>query len=548
MKKFLSFKTAIIPLLSLTVLAGCGGTGTNNNSVSEKESIVIDNTKTQLYIGNYDGDLGHAWLDEVAAKFVAENPDVQVIVNNEKELFGDANLQTNMPGYNNDLYFLNGMTYSAFVAKGLLSDITTEVTTALPGETKTIEDKMNSTHKKYYKTSDNKYYAVPFFDAVFGAMYDVDLFEDEGFYFNTDGELFCDSTNTTKSAGPNGKTGDFDDGLPATFSQWKTMVDMMDETGVTPYVWTGKYEYYRQRFMTSIWADYEGKTNFDLNLSLNGTYTFPGDSEPTTITKENGYLLQNQKGKEYALEYAKYIIEHNYYNSDSFDTINSHTMAQNTFLLSVMNPKINRIGMILEGGWWENNAKTYMGTMATKFGDEYAFGNRRFGFMPTPKADDGSSNPGTTLISSTGNSVVCINASSQQQELAKKFLRFAHTDESLRTFTRMTGSVRPYDYEITDADRNEMSYFANTMWDVYKSEDTQISYITLFQDNVFVSEPTFLGNTNWFWGSNVDGALYTDAFYEFSQDADLTVSQYLAGMKDKYSKTEWDKVMSQYYN
>ena len=34
----------------------------------------------------------------------------------------------------------------------------------------------------------------------------------------------------------------------------------------------------------------------------------------------------------------------------------------------------------------------------------------------------------------------------------------------------------------------------------------------------------------------------------FSQDADLTVSQYLAGMKDKYSKTEWDKVMSQYYN
>ena len=157
-------------------------------------------------------------------------------------------------------------------------------------------------------------------------------------------------------------------------------------------------------------------------------------------------------------------------------------------------------------------------------------------------------NANVPLITSTGNSVVCINASSQQQDLAKKFLRFAHTDESLRTFTRITGSVRPYEYEITDADRSEMSYFANTMWDVYRSKDTQISYITLFQDNAFVSEPTFLGNTNWFWGSNVEGSLYTDAFYEFSQDANLTVSQYLAGMKDKYSKTEWDKVMSQYYN
>lgn len=549
MRKFLSFKTAIIPLLSLTALTGCGGTGTGNNSVSEKESIVIDTSKTQLYIGNYDGDLGHAWLDEVAARFMEANPDVQVIVNNEKDLFSDSNLQTNMPGYNNDLYFLNGITYSAFVGKGLLSDITNEVTTNLPGETESIESKMNSTHQKYYKTSEGKYYAVPFFDAVFGAMYDVDLFDEEGFYFNTDGKLFCDSRNNkTKSAGPNGKVGDFDDGLPATFSQWKTLVDMMDESSITPYVWTGKYDYYRHRFLTSIWADYEGKDNFDINLSLKGTYTFEGDSQPTTITKQNGYLLQNQKGKEYALEYAKYIIENGYYNTDSFDTVNTHTMAQNTFLLSVRNPKVNRIGMILEGAWWENNAKTYMGTMATKFGEEYGFGERNFGFMPTPKADDGSSNPGTTLVSSTGNSVVCVNAASQQQKLAKEFLVFAHSDESLRTFTRVTGAVRPYSYDLTENDRNQMSYYAKTMWDVYRSKDTQISYITIFQDNVFVSEPSFLGGTNWFWGSNVDGALYTDAFYEFSEDSNLTVSKYVAGMKDKYSKSEWDKVMSKYYN
>ena len=30
-----------------------------------------------------------------------------------------------------------------------------------------------------------------------------------------------------------------------------------------------------------------------------------------------------------------------------------------------------------------------------------------------------------------------------QKELAKEFLRFVHSEESLRTFTRVTGSVRP---------------------------------------------------------------------------------------------------------
>ena len=310
------FKMGLKSFLLLMVLTL---TVTLTSCFEREQGQQVDGDKTQLYIGLYDGDLGSEWLKEVISKYEAKNPSVQIILNLEKDLYGDANLLTNMPSYSNDLYFLNGNTYSNYIAQGRLLEITDVVTSKLDGEDKSIEDKMNDSIQKHYELSDGKYYAVPFFDAIFGTIYDVDLFEEEGFYFNTDGELLCDSNNKTLSAGPNGIAGDYDDGLPATMSQWKEMVNTMSISGITPYTWTGMYQYYRQRFLTSVWADYEGKENFDLNMSLNGQYTFAGDSTATDITIQNGYLLQNQKGKEYALEMAKYIIENGYYTSDSFD-------------------------------------------------------------------------------------------------------------------------------------------------------------------------------------------------------------------------------------
>ena len=525
-------------LISTLTLSGC----------FEREGVQeIDPNKTQLYIGLYDGDLGGAWLDEVIAKYTAKNPDIQVIVNPEKDLYNDGNLLINMPSYSNDIYFLNGNTYSNYIAQGRLLEITDAVTTKIDGENETIEDKMLDSVKKFYKLSDGKYYAVPFFDAIFGTVYDVDLFEEEGFYFNTDGELLCDSDNTTLSAGPNGISGDYDDGLPVTMSQWKEMLDVMSISGITPYTWTGMYTYYRQRFLTSIWADYEGKENFDLNLSLDGSYTFAGDDTPTTITTENGYLLQNQRGKQYALEMAKYIVENNYYTSDAFDSVNTHSMAQQSYLLSAKNASTKRVAMILEGGWWESGAKEFFKTMSDRYGEKWGYGQRRFGFMPTPKADDGSSAEGTTLISSTGNSFVCISAQTQQAELAKDFLKFVHSDESLRTFSRVTGSVRPYDYDLTEDDKKVMTHYSKMMFEIYHAETTKICHISLFENDIFVKESSYLGNTNWFWGANINNSVYTDPFYEFSQDASLTPEKYANGMKAKYSKESWELNLSKYF-
>ncbi|MDD3999391.1 MAG: ABC transporter substrate-binding protein [Bacilli bacterium] len=504
----------------------------------------IDPSKTQLYVGNYDGGLGGEWLRAVADKYEEEHDDIQIVIVPEKDLFSDANLLTNMPNYSNDIYFINAITYKNFVAQNRLADITDIVNSKVEGEDLTIKGKMNPTLAEYYETTDKKFYAVPFFDSLFGVVYDVDLFEDEGFYYNTDGKLIAFDSNTNLSAGPNGVSGDYDDGLPATYSEWENLVTELSNSGITPYIWTGHYEYYRQRFITSLWADYEGKENFDLNFRLKGDYTFKGDTNPTKITLENAYLLQKQPGKEYALNYVEHIIKNRLYSNSSFNTTNTHTMAQQEYLLSVVTN--NRIAMIIEGGWWENEAKNFFSAMEKKYGEEYAFGERRFGFMPTPKADDGTSSTETTLISSTGNSVICINAKTTVLELAKDFLKFAHSEESLRTFTKYTGSVRPYQYQLTEEDLDQMSYYAKNMYELYTDENTKISYITLYYHDVFFDERTYLG-TNWLWQSTIDKLTYVEPFYEFSQDSTLTASKYAKGLETTYSKSSWESKLGKYF-
>ncbi|MBR4943025.1 MAG: extracellular solute-binding protein, partial [Clostridia bacterium] len=346
-------KTVALALSAITLvsLAGCGEPGFKRDSSSE-----YDPEKTYLNVGNFNGGLGYAWLQEVANNYMALHEDVVIKINNDKDGFAENLLAEKMEEYGNDLYFVNGITYANFVGQGLVEDVTDIVKSKVEGENRTIEDKLNESVKKFYQTNDGKYYALPFFDAIFGTVYDVDLFEEKGFYFDKSGNFIGENGALDNlSAGPNGVEGDYDDGLPATISQWKLLLQEISSYSMLPYTWTGEYYYYRYRWLASVWADYEGKEAFDLNLSFDGEYTFPGDTEPTKIDLTNAYRLQEQPGKKFALEMAEYIVRNNYYKKTAFDSVNTHTMAQNDFLLSVESSQLSddaqRVAMIFEGGW-----------------------------------------------------------------------------------------------------------------------------------------------------------------------------------------------------
>lgn len=539
MKKLFSIVLCLILAISTFSALGCRREPDDDHE--------IDETKTQLYVGNYYGALGNEWYDEVIKRFEADNPTVQVWIDDDTDVYTDNNL-INRLGTNarQDIYFQNGITYQTYANSGKLADLTELVTTPMNKlfveegqegifeETYTIEENMNDTLANYYKTDDGKFYAIPFYDAIFGLIYDIDLFESKKLYFRdgyensaTDDACFITSLSQKKSAGPDGEYDTADDGLPATFSQFKKLVTIMKGRGVTPFMWN-KHINYRQRYLLSIWADYEGKENFDINNSFSGSYTFTGDSAPTQITEYNAHLLMDQRGHAYALEYADFIVSDplNYY-SYSFDPANTQSMAQDVYLDS--SRKNEPIGMMIEANWFENEARGTFADMAKTYGEQYARGTRRFGFMPVPKADDGSSNAGTTLLGVSGHSVAVIDNASPNKELAMKFLAYCQTQFALSEFTAVTGVARPYDYDLTDAQWNNMTNLAQTTWDLYKSEDVDICY-----NNIYSSEYKLANSGNytyWGWYTNIDGTEYNEPFDTFFSHSDLTVNDYLEGTK-----------------
>ena len=533
-KKLISLLLVIVVLFGAAGFAAC-----NKDDVPEKE---VDPNKTQLYVGIYEGAFGRTWAEELIKDFEAVYTDIQVWPTYEKDMYADAKLIENVKSAKEDLYFVSAITYANYINKGVVADITDVVTTPLneskyivsTEETKSIEEKINNPELVSYYNREDKYYALPFYDAIFGLVYDVDLFDAKRLYFNAAETGFIGSLEQPRSVGPDGKADTYDDGLPKNLAQWETLLNRMTDIGIIPMTWNGKNASYMERYLMSVWADYEGKANFDLNNTFSGEYTFAGDLNPTVISQENAYLLQKQEGKRQALSLAKLIAsDTDYYSPNAILPSQTHTLAQNEFLTSAL--KNQRIGMLVDATWWENEADLVFSGMADLNGSSYARGTRRFAFMPAPK--DAGASEGTTLLSVSGMSVAFVNAYSQKMDAAKKFLAFAHLDENLRKFTRLSGVPRPYTYALTEDDRAAMSYFGNTLYDVYSDPDTEIVFNMIYTAPARLSMPSYF--TDWSWGANLSDGPTREPIKAFREDPTLTVDAYMQGMLSKYS--DWDQ-------
>lgn len=95
--------------------------------------------------------------------------------------------------------------------------------------------------------SDGKthYYAIPHYSAYTGIIYDIDLFDENLYYFaktptgSALEELFVADNTVARSAGPDGVEGTDDDGLPATYDEFFKLCEYIKQGAATPLVWTG---------------------------------------------------------------------------------------------------------------------------------------------------------------------------------------------------------------------------------------------------------------------------------------------------------------------
>lgn len=482
-----------VAVMTFTVLpmSGC-----RRNSGAQE----INSSKTQLYVGTLDQGVGKGWLELVADRFEEAFADyelngkkgVQVLVEGVDRA---TSLINNFKRERVEVVFNEGVDYETWVNKKLLLDITDAVSGKNADlsaygdpEGTTIESKMDESAAEYYKTDDNKYYAIPFYEDTNGIMFNVDLWEKYGFYFKDGGGW----TGNVKEAtvGQDGKKGTYDDGLPRTFDDFFALCEHIQQTKSTkggqpliPIAWNGKYDLsYINSFLFCMAADVDGADQYSLNFTFNGEAeglitgfdgTTPIISQTAeTITDRDGYKLYRQQGKYYALKFIETIIDEGYYSNKIMNksTIDHKTMQAyfiKTEDASQGAPLGQEIAMLIEGTWWFNEADEYFSTNEQYGGGKY---EQRFGMMPLPKPTEDHVD-GTHTLFNSKQSAAFINANIDESkiELAKEFLKFAHSNDSLVEFTETVSLLKPYAYTLSE--NNNLTYYAKQLLQVKEASE-----------------------------------------------------------------------------
>ena len=582
MKKILSVILMSCLLLSLcTAFVGC----------APNEEEQPDPNRTQLYVGLRESGLGKAWLQKAKQEYEKENPEIQVMIDYLASELDGGTLARTMPEIRQTVIFTNSLTVTTLAPQNSVNatyhvaDITDIVT---EGGEDSIMNRMEETTADFFNygtEEEPKYYMVPYFNSIYGMVYDRDMFAEYKFFNlectdTLEGEragkkyagLDCTLGTPDDNCGPDGQPNTIDDGLPATWEDFKLLLDVMVDVGVTPFTYSAKEKGYQNRFLSSIWASYEGASNYSIMVDLEGYHT--GLQEE--ITMANAWKLAKTDGKKAALKVADHLIngrkdQHGnslYVESGVRHTSHTAMTAQSNFLNSWPNPQMKDIAFILEGNWWEYEATEIFDECAelyTDVGDgTWGYGERNFGYFPFPKfkgsyETDGipdQTNTMTTLGSniSTNNAAGFINAYHTEEQIAlgKDFLKFCMSNEMHGEFTRITGITRPYKYTMSDAQLEDLTNYARSVYEFNQSEYVEKARSCSMLD-VYYYEEEFLTEAFTF-GTIVDTELGTKDLYPMhaflvgigNNARKIGFEEYWEGIDRYINESIWMQKMSKY--
>lgn len=556
MKKNMRIVSLILAMFSLCAFsfAGCGPKGSSN--------------VTELRVWNYDGGVGHEWLDAVIQRFESENVDtvyeegkkgVKIRPNNTK----DTNQLNNIKNANFSVYFAQGIRYNGLQADGTLLDISDLVGATLPGESKTIESKL-SDNTKAALSAQGGYYVLPHYQSFNGVVYNKTVFEEYGLYLaadttgykslnENDPEYgFIKDLNCTRTVGPDGVKGSDDDGLPSSIEEFGRLLDYMVDSGVTPFIWMdGNTKSYQMALTNALWMNLEGYDGAMANFTFNSNGTkskivtsFNGEEPVSTekeITKDNIWDVYQQESRYYALELSQEVFSNEaYYHEYSTSSTNSQILIQQTFLESNFTGG-KPIAMLLEGSYWLNEVKT-AGKYQESVESYPEIENLEFEMMPLPVIAKGSVQEGQgrrpvhlDMLSSYAfiNANVVAKHGEGVAQLAKDFLAYCYTDISLAEFTAKSKVTKDVKYEISDTQYKALDSFAQSVWDAKKNDKV---VVPISGEVEFVKNPsefTMFSDLVLWKTVEGDGTNYP---YTGFHSMGLTAKDYFLGMK---KTSEW---------
>mgnify|MGYP002766759714 FL=1 len=209
-----------------------------------------------------------------------------------------------------------------------------------------------------------------------------------------------------------------------------------------------------------------------IEVDRNGNVT---ELPETEITTANGYELARQAGKYYAYEFLSEIMKQSngWYNKKAYTISYTHTDNQRDYLMygTRLSKEKKTTAMLVDGPWWQTEAKAAFENMVKNGGNEYSANSRKFGWMPLPHADENKVGE-KPVYSDYLKTFVCMKSGlGTRKRAAEEFIKFISTDEQLVAFTKSTGTLRGYKYDIEPSDMTDMSYFTKSVINYVKGAD-----------------------------------------------------------------------------
>ncbi|MBQ8342891.1 MAG: hypothetical protein IJY21_02165 [Clostridia bacterium] len=554
-----------------------------SSSSSGGGSEYIPQNPYTLNVYSFTGGYGEDWLNALTTRYKKERAGDVIEVDGKTydgitfNLTKEKGTLEGMVGTGDqyDVWFQEQVLYNQYVGanQNVFKDMTDVLTSENPYEEgKTLESKMTAEQKAYYMR-DGKYYGIPHYAGYVGIVYNKKLFDANSAYFAKDYEkewlktdiescfIPLGELDAPRTPGPDGVEGTDDDGLPTTYEEFYALCEILSYT-CKPIAWSGAHRHgYLGWFLTALSANNDGLAQASLNYSFEGTadnlisvtedeagnVTITDLDDLTLDAYNNGYKLASQRGKYYALDFLETIVDNGWYATNSFSITNEQTDAQRDFVEGTVNAQ-ERAAMLVEGCWWEMEAKSSFSTLE-QGGVQNAKDN--FGWFPLPCIDDAdaavraaalSDDDPTTkgyTLTDTHNSLCFIGAqvSDDVYAIAKDFIQFAYTDESLAEFSIITDTTKAVQYTMTPAQKAQMSAYGRSLMEM--QENANIVY-SFSKNDFFKNNESMLVDYKGTYSALLDGKQVDIAVDEFRKGVSAT--KYFNGLQSLW-EYKWNTYM-----
>ena len=422
--------TGILLLSTVGILSACGGGKGGSDA----------NT---LKIKYFTGGFGDAWLKSAAEKFEKANNGVTV------KLESDTSLRTNAAVYLQggrdlpDIMMSQNLGWSEFVQNGQIESLEKVFEAeAKPGVK--IKDFIVDEFagypymKRSYNSTEERPWVVPWSVLTCGIVYNEEILL------------------KTKRASTGGNW----EAPPATVAELVEYTEDLNKAKVIPFAWGGSGINWLT-FPQSVWwaqaQGVEGDNNwFDFwDFNSADVYKQEGIAKSLDVVKQ---LLVDDKGQ--------------WKNSLDKPDGKSSTDAETSFVKG-------DTAMIFCGSWLENEMK------------DFTPKGFKMKMMPTPLIDGAQVNPETgkpyTINNANAGDVMFIPKEAPNKELAIKFLQFITTEEMMLEFTKLTGMMRPYEYDPIALDPDyAWTDFQKSTFNLYTQSDVNLFEFSRNKSDIYL--------------------------------------------------------------